>query len=516
MTLSTETATRRRHFFLHTLHKISMADTSLIIVRGARNADEYDPTFSCMSHAKDGKQYAAIELENGKVVERKLFRGSQRRELERIARSDKYTAVYADMRRDGHLLPFSYPNTAIETDLNTFRRAKSDTEMKTLSEMSQILQKSCKEWHSEDQYRGAVNEADYNWAMDENTNEHFTVKRFGITDSYGRTLELSTIDPHTEDWSERTQRVFKGCEAVAREMKEGALGEHVDSVFRACLDPEKDILFGRVFHHSGYEPWEHSLNTDVIERYDVLTMCPTVGDMAGNWVPFMQSVHIIDDTPRTFRSAIVREDGEEEDGEEEEDGKEEEDMPLSGKTLSSEIVEFLGKLGVTDKHVIDKIPDKPKIEEDLHECHNDIQILKMMSLADINEMKKITAIKLFETNYKHYKVGDIIYPYNKKNSGLYIGDKRAGETVHFTNVDRTKINDIIIKAFSLFDGKKLVGDRDIHILKTASPDQRYLQSVFRILYFLYDEQPRVVQICYSKLDSMMSDIRDNLEEEYGI
>lgn len=276
-----------------------MTDRSLLIVRGGRN--EPDPTFSCIAHSTDTGMYAAIEFENGLVTNRTLFRGSERKALEKMANSSTYTSVYADTRTGRHLLPFKYPKNSLGADLNVFRRAKSDEEISSIERMAGILDASRSHARHEQHFRGVVDSLNYRHAVAERTGTAFTLKRYGLQDELGRTVELSSVTPHTPGWEARMMRVNNGCRAVEQQLREGVTGVDIDKTFRSHLDPRADVVYGRVVHHTGYQPWESDLEVDVVRKYDVLTICPIVGDRHGNTVPYMHSVRAMTDDK--FRGA---------------------------------------------------------------------------------------------------------------------------------------------------------------------------------------------------------------------
>jgi hypothetical protein len=211
--------------------------------------------------------------------------------------------VYADTRTANHLLPFKFPKHALEADLNVFRRAKSDDEISSIQRMSGILKASREHARDEQHFRGTVDSLNYRHAVQERAGTEFTLKRYGLQDELGRSVELSSVEPHTLDWKARMLRVDDGCRAVEKELREGATGMDIDRTFRSHLDPTADVIYGSVLHHTGYQPWEDDLEVDVLKPYDVLTICPIVGDTQGNSVPYMHSVHAI--TDQQFRGATA-------------------------------------------------------------------------------------------------------------------------------------------------------------------------------------------------------------------
>lgn len=270
-----------------------MTDRSLLIVRGGRN--EPDPTFSCIAHSTDPGKYVAVEFENGLVTNRTLYRGAERKALERMATNPAYTSVFADTRTDKHLLPFRFPNDALSADLTVFRRAKSDEEISSIQQMAQILDAARRSARDEQHFRGVVDSLDLRHAVMERRGTEFTVNRYGLQDAHGRSVELASVTPHTLDWRARMLRVNDGCRAVETQLKEGVTAVDIDKTFRSHLNPKSDVVYGSVLHHTGYQPWEDDLKVDVLKEFDVLTICPIVGDKRGNTVPYMHSVKAITD-----------------------------------------------------------------------------------------------------------------------------------------------------------------------------------------------------------------------------
>ena len=265
--------------------------------------------FSCMAHSRDPGQYVALEFENGALKNRTLYRGAERKSLESLARSGDFTTVYADRRTDSKLLPFSFSSDAVQADLNVFRRAKSDEEIHALTRMATLLRASHDHARSTEHFRGVAEKMEFeHGASEERRGDDLTLRRYGLKDAYGRSVELSSIVPHTEEWRGRVERIHRGCDAVVAMIAEGVSGDAVDAAFRGHLDPKLDVIYGGVLHHTGYEPWERSLDVDVLRRYDVYTVCPIVGDHAGTWAPLMHSVHAVGDGATTYRGDVGAED----------------------------------------------------------------------------------------------------------------------------------------------------------------------------------------------------------------
>lgn len=264
-------------------------ERGLLVVKGGHR---YDPTFSCIAHSPKKNHYALLELENGTITKRTLYDESQRTQLERLL--SNASNVFADMRTDEHLLPFTFPKHAMEIDTMVFRRAKGDDELMSLDAMTKIL----KTVRHEPLFRGTSDD-NFKHAFSQFDTEEFTVKQHGMKDVAGRTIELTVVEPHTDDWNERMERVYKGCDAVASKLRVGASEKNLSQLFSSHMHSSKDRVYGKILHHTGYERWE-PMDIEDVQMYDVVTLCPVVGDAKGNMIPYMHSVHCMKDT---FRGA---------------------------------------------------------------------------------------------------------------------------------------------------------------------------------------------------------------------
>ena len=61
-------------------------------------------------------------------------------------------------------------------------------------------------------------------------------------------------------------------------LRPGAKVDDLDRAFMSHMDPDKDVVYGSVVHHTGFESHEDSLPLDRLERYDFLTIGVAVGD----------------------------------------------------------------------------------------------------------------------------------------------------------------------------------------------------------------------------------------------
>ena len=67
------------------------------------------------------------------------------------------------------------------------------------------------------------------------------------------------------------QRVFRGLDKVDATLKPGAKVSDLNAAFLAEMDHDKDVLYGDVVHHTGYEGHEASVPLDVVQPHDYLT-----------------------------------------------------------------------------------------------------------------------------------------------------------------------------------------------------------------------------------------------------
>ena len=73
-----------------------MTDRELIVVRGNKHG-KYDATFACAAHEDARNSYVAIDVTDGQISDRTVYRASQRAALERRMCDPAYRAVSVDM-----------------------------------------------------------------------------------------------------------------------------------------------------------------------------------------------------------------------------------------------------------------------------------------------------------------------------------------------------------------------------------------------------------------------------------
>lgn len=276
---------------------------SLVVVRGARATT--DPTFACMAHDTRPNHYLALTLDKGSVVDRQIFRAAERKAVEQLMADKAHFrgGVYADTRTQSELLPLRVPKHAQEADLATFRRAKSDEEMASVRRLNELVYGRLHMAESEAEFRGVeggdddatdVSKEDLQAAYKRTETVGFVEYRGGFRDSKGIHVELTNVEPKTEEWKERLERVHRGLDAVEAELREGARVDDLTETFAKSLDLTKDRFYGKPVQHVGYEPLEQDIPLDTVQRYDCLRVGIPVSDGEHTALVF-RSVHTIDD-----------------------------------------------------------------------------------------------------------------------------------------------------------------------------------------------------------------------------
>lgn len=192
--------------------------TDLVIVRGKHSG--YDPVYTSIAHDTRPGHYATIEIANGAVKERRLYRASERKLLE--ARLDERTfgRILVDPREDPALLPKVTVPHAMDADLNALRRAKSDAEQTDLLKLSDVVRTRLDQ--SDGTFRGFRGAAKSDAlktdkvAFQVNKQKEFTEYRGGMQMTNGLVQELTRVDAHTPEWTELLSRVNIGLNAVDR------------------------------------------------------------------------------------------------------------------------------------------------------------------------------------------------------------------------------------------------------------------------------------------------------------
>ena len=270
--------------------------SELLVVRGATD-NSLDPTFACASHSSMRNAYVAIEVDDGNVVDRTLYRSSERVKLERQMNDAKYGSVLVDSRDDKKLLPLNAPSHAGALDIASIHRAKSDSEIHQLTTMGKHLYRAIHGASDSDTFRGAV-DAQYDTQNDTQSafQRHecencFIEYRGGMRHKNGITVELARVEPLNADWSNRMERVHRGMDAVHNELRVGASIDALNDTFMEHLDREQDVMYGSVMRHTGYNAWDPVPISGSLDKYDVVTLGVTISDTNGNTAHYARGIY---------------------------------------------------------------------------------------------------------------------------------------------------------------------------------------------------------------------------------
>ena len=276
---------------------------SRIFIRGS--VSNLDPTYACVAHDGNQGKYAMIELTNGRVSDRQVFDQWDVEKMETYMKDDTFRGtIEVDTRKDDDLLPLNVPEGAIPADLDTFRRSKSDAELSVLSELTSATYNLLNQNEEEIGYtfRGISKDVG-NLQVAHTTKEGngFVEHRAGFRDSLGRVSDLTRIIPKTNDWEERLQRAYRGCDAVTRRLKPGVSIGTLNDVFMRYMDPDEDVVYGNIVHHTGFEGYER-LPLEKVQENDFLTIGTVIGDGEETAILFRSSVPIV--AEKNYRGSV--------------------------------------------------------------------------------------------------------------------------------------------------------------------------------------------------------------------
>lgn len=251
--------------------------SSLIVVRGSYRGT--DPNYACTAHDAQPGRYAVIEVEDGRVAKRTIVPSSERAVVEEKMRTFRGT-VYADGRKDSSLLPLTAPASAREADFATYRRAKSDDEMKAVDEMAKWSRRALDDGAtSTSTFRGAAQNAGYaKSAFTVVKTPGFVQYRGGVQDTMGRCSDLTRVVPRTQEWEERLTRVHRGLDDVEKHLFRGASVAELDRRFMSHMQAGTDVVYGSVVNHIGFEGHEEGVPLGTVEQYDSLRVGVAVSD----------------------------------------------------------------------------------------------------------------------------------------------------------------------------------------------------------------------------------------------
>ena len=111
--------------------------------------------------------------------------------------------------------------------------------------------------------------------------DEFYEYRGGVKHSSGLTVELSRVEPISDVWEQRLERVHRGLTAVRGLVHAGVARQDLDQCFLAHMDRDQDQVYGSVVRHTGYDPHEN-ITWDKLNEYDYVTLSATVADMDNN------------------------------------------------------------------------------------------------------------------------------------------------------------------------------------------------------------------------------------------
>jgi hypothetical protein len=271
-----------------------MTQTSLLVVRGTKDPNAEDPTYTCLAHEKNGGRYALIEVFDNNVSKRTIYQGSDRQTVEKFADTFRGT-VYVDKRDDDRLLDFTPPTNALEMNIGEIARPRSDIELADLHKSHAFTAHALRtEGLSNDTFRGAANRLDLLSAYDVTEADGFTQYRGGVKDDLGRVAELSHVVPKTEEWRALLERVHRGLDHIQKNhLKVGQSIDEIDRQFMTFMNDD-DHVYGSPVHLTGFETHHDYRGTDMrtLQKYDFIVL-GTVASLNGETAVVYRSGHAI-------------------------------------------------------------------------------------------------------------------------------------------------------------------------------------------------------------------------------
>lgn len=245
-----------------------MVPSSLYIVRGPQSghgANTHDPVFSCMAHSTKSDRYLALEIsEDG--ISRQIVDGSA---VTSISQNFRGT-VHLDVRNDAGLMPLPSVGECVPIDdFSTFRRAKSDAEIADLDVMYADTRSRLDDDFVQciDTFRG--NETSMESGFTKTEHNNFVQYRGGFRDRLGRSSDLTTVVPKTQEWEDRLDRVYQGLEAVEKHAGIGVSRSTLNNLFLSHMDPQ-DSVYGNVTNAVGWSLGEDGMEFDTLNKYDYI------------------------------------------------------------------------------------------------------------------------------------------------------------------------------------------------------------------------------------------------------
>ncbi len=283
----------------------AMIDDAILAVRGAKTGQ--DPTFSCLCHNSNPRQYGLLRFRGGNVVERTLYDVADRAELDRALDEARRggASVFLDTRSEKGLLP-SFRGSGEAAPLDDLMREKSEEEKKGLI---QLYRRTFDSLHVPEEvtsssFRGSSSMKS-NFIVTEG--DGFRQFRGGFQDELGRFSDMTKVEPLTQDWKTRMERVYRGLREVEGVLAPGVKVDTLNQLFRACIDESKERLVGDVVQQTGFKDVPYP-SGGRIERHDAVKIGGVVRDItskyrgAKNTCLVFTGVKVFEDEQTPYRS----------------------------------------------------------------------------------------------------------------------------------------------------------------------------------------------------------------------
>lgn len=274
--------------------------SSHVVFRGAYRG--LDPTYACLSHDAQERSYGVLHFEDGKLVSRSTFPLERRSEVEEFT-SDSFGGgeVYVDTRSDSNLLPLKVGSRCKVADLDTFRRAKSDEEIREIQSLTRRARDALAN-PSSHMYRGArVDPHDGACCAFVRTEKNgFVEYRGGMRSKRGLVSDVTLVEPKNEKWRGLLSRVHTGMDCAMEYVRPGVSFSTIDEIVKSHLK-DGDEMYGNVLSHQGYRSFE-DLPTGKLQPFDVLKFGTVFGDEAtGERASVFRGVVTVPDYPPPTR-----------------------------------------------------------------------------------------------------------------------------------------------------------------------------------------------------------------------
>lgn len=276
------------------------------VIRGLR--DGLDPTYACTAHDGKAGHYALLRFDDdGRLSSREIVPASERSRIEAFTNNGAFRgSVRVDMRADDRLLPLRWNAACERLDTALLRRAKSDVELDTLSDLADTTRNMLE--NGGDSFRGVGGGLKSAFVHRETPGFH--EYRGGLKDGLGRMTDLTKVTPKTPEWEARLDRVNRGLDEVERMLRPGVTTAELDRAFSSHMDVSRDAVYGRVVQHTGFEGNESSVSLDALQEFDHLRLGVAVGTAWGNDEPALvyRSVHAVESDPARklrFRGSAI-------------------------------------------------------------------------------------------------------------------------------------------------------------------------------------------------------------------